>query len=225
MSIFSRIFKIGQAKMNQVVDSLEKPEAMLDQAIRDKEKQLLDLKKSVASCIASIRQTEAKMTQEKKEQEKWESNAEAAVTAGNEDLALKALARAKEHEEHAAQYQTNIDSQQEDVDKLKADLAAQQNQLAEYKRNKDFIIAQSKFAEAKKDIHEARAKAVGGKNIDNLMERMKQKADKSRHEAEAMEELSGVDSSLEKEFENLDGANANAELKAKLAEMKTKLGK
>ena len=168
MSIFSRIFKIGQAKMNQVVDSLEKPDVMLDQAIRDKEQQLIELKKSVASCIATVRQTEAKMNQEKKDQDKWELNAEAAIKAGKEDLALKALARAKEHEGNAAQYESNINSQQDDIGKLKADLATQQNQLAEYKRNKDFIVAQSKFVEAKKDIHEARAKAVGGKNSMNI---------------------------------------------------------
>ncbi len=35
MSIFSRIFKIGQAATHQVVEKLESPELMLDQAIRD----------------------------------------------------------------------------------------------------------------------------------------------------------------------------------------------
>ena len=225
MSIFSRIFKIGQAKVNQVVDSMEKPDIMLDQAIRDKEKQLVELKKSVASCIASVHQTEAQMNKELKEKEKWELNAEAALKSGKEELALKALERAKEHEGNATQFERNLQSQQADVDKLKTDLTTQQNQLAEYKRNRDFVVAQSKFADAKKDIHEARAKATGGKDIDNLMDRMKRKAEKSRYEADAMEELSEEGSSLEKEFESLGASQASADVQAKLDAMKAKLGK
>lgn len=224
MSIFSRIFKIGQAKVNQVVDNMEKPDIMLDQAIRDKEKQLVDLKKSVASCIASVHQTEAQMNKELKEKEKWELNAEAALKAGKEDLAIKALERAKEHEGNASQFESNLASQQADVDKLKSDLSTQQNQLAEYKRNRDFIVAQSKFADAKKDIHAARVKATGGKDIDNLMDRMKRKAEKSSYEADAMEELSEGGSSLEKEFESLEGTQANADIQSKLDAMKQKLG-
>jgi len=44
MSIFSRIFKIGQASANKVVEKFEKPELMLEQAIADKEKQIREVK-------------------------------------------------------------------------------------------------------------------------------------------------------------------------------------
>ena len=54
MSIFSRIFKIGQAKVNQVVDSMEKPEVMLDQAIRDNEKRLVELKKKFSDLYFNV---------------------------------------------------------------------------------------------------------------------------------------------------------------------------
>ena len=52
MSIFSRIFKVGQASINKLVDS-EKPELMLEQAIRDKEQQIRDAKQSIQKCIAT----------------------------------------------------------------------------------------------------------------------------------------------------------------------------
>ena len=55
MSIFSRIFKIGQAATHQVVEKLEKPELMLAQAIRDKEKPMREAKKAVQVCIATDR--------------------------------------------------------------------------------------------------------------------------------------------------------------------------
>jgi phage shock protein A len=44
MSIFSRLFKIGQASANKVVEKFEKPELMLEQAIADKEKQIREMK-------------------------------------------------------------------------------------------------------------------------------------------------------------------------------------
>ena len=53
MSVFSRLFKIGQAGANKMVDSMEKPELMLDQAIRDKDKQIREVKKALLQCIAT----------------------------------------------------------------------------------------------------------------------------------------------------------------------------
>ena len=57
MGIFRRLFKIGEAKANKLVDDLEKPELMLEQAIRDKEAQISEVKKSVMAVIATERET------------------------------------------------------------------------------------------------------------------------------------------------------------------------
>ena len=82
MSVFSRIFKIGQASANKVVDKLEKPELMLEQAIKDKEKQVREAKKSIQACIATERQSKALLEKERSEQATWEQKAEAAMKAG-----------------------------------------------------------------------------------------------------------------------------------------------
>ena len=44
---------------------MEKPELMLEQAIRDKEDQIRDAKKAIQGCIATERQTKAQLEQEK----------------------------------------------------------------------------------------------------------------------------------------------------------------
>ena len=64
MSVFKRLFKVGEAKANQIVDSMEKPELMLEQAIKDKAKQIGEAKKSVMSVIATERQTKALLLKE-----------------------------------------------------------------------------------------------------------------------------------------------------------------
>ena len=229
MSIFSRIFKVGQAAANKVVDKIENPELMLDQAIRDKDKQIQDAKKSVQSCIATERQAKALLEKERNEQKMWEQKAEMALKSGKEDLAVKALERASEHETKVEPLQSQWESQRAAVDELKKEIQSMNDQLAEYKRNKDFIIAQSKAAKVKKDIYEAKARISGGRRgADDLMARMKAKAERQSLEADAAKELAddtetGVDS-LEKEFAELGDAPANAAVNDKLAALKAKLG-
>jgi phage shock protein A len=226
MSVFSRLFKIGQAKANQVVDSLEKPELMLEQAIKDKDKQLRDAKKAIQDCIATERQTKALLEQEKNNKFKWEQKAEAALKAGKEDLAVRALSRSTEHEQKASSLQSNWESQRASVDSLKADIEKMGAEINDFKRNKDFIIAQSKAAEVKKSIYEAKAKISNSKDVDNLMDRMKAKAERTSYEADAAKELAesfdGTDA-LEKEFEDVGEASSSADVQKKLAAMKAKL--
>lgn len=227
MSIFSRIFNIGKAHTNKALDALEKPEVMLDQAIRNKEKQMREAKKSIQSCIATERQTKKLLDQEKSEQLIWEQRAQSALQQGKEDLAAKALQRSAEYEQKAAGLQTNWESQRNAVDELKRDILKMEEELNEFRRNKDFIIAQSKAAEVKKSIYEAKAKISRDRSTDDLMERMKRKAERQTDEADAAKELAQMSDgkdSLEKEFDELGSSAMSPSIQDKLAKMKAELG-
>lgn len=227
MSIFSRIFKVGQAAANKVVDKMEKPELMLEQAIRDKEEQIRDAKKSIQSCIATERQTKAMLEKEKNEKFAWEQKAEMALKAGKEDLAVRALQRATEHEQKMTTLDTQWQSQRAAVDELKKEIIKMGDEVAEFRRNKDFIIAQSKAAQVKKDIYEAKARISSKNNADDLMARMKAKAERQGHEADAAKEIAEVSTgdTLDKEFEGLGSSGgASVEVNDKLAALKAKLG-
>ncbi len=226
MSIFSRIFKIGQASANKVVESFEKPELMLEQAIADKEKQIREVKQSVQQVIATERQTKAQLEKEKAEKFQWEQKAEAAMRSGREDLAVKALERASEHEARAASLEPSWQSQQSGVAELKQEIIAMEAEVAEYRRNKDFIIAQSKAAQVKKDIYEAKARMTNKRSPDDLMARMKAKAERQGYEAEAAKEMAATPggTSLEDEFKSLGNGAGNPDVQAKLDALKAKLG-
>ena len=226
MSVFRRLFKVGEAAVSKVVDNLEKPELMLEQAIRDKEKQISEVKKSVMSVIATERQTKALLDRERAEQQNWEKKAEAALKAGKEDLAVKALSRAAEHEQKAKTLEATWKQQRANVDQLKQEILKLEDELAEFRRNKDFIIAQSKTAQVKKQIYEAKAKIKSDRTADDLMARMKAKAERQAFEAEAAQEMADTvgGDSLEKEFEGLETAAVPDDVQAKLEAMKSKLG-
>lgn len=226
MSIFSRIFKIGQASANKVVEKFEKPELMLEQAIADKEKQIREVKQSVQQVIATERQTKAQLEKEKAEKFQWEQKAEAAMRSGREDLAVKALERASEHESRAASLEPSWQSQQSSVAELKQEVIAMEAEVAEYRRNKDFIIAQSKAAQVKKDIYEAKARMTNSRSPDDLMARMKAKAERQGFEADAAKEMatSPGGTSLEDEFKSLATGAGSPDVQAKLDALKAKLG-
>jgi phage shock protein A len=225
MSIFNRLFKVGQASANQLVDKLEKPELMLEQAIKDKDKQIREAKKSIQQCIATERQTKAQLEKEKVEKFNWEQKAEAAMRAGREDLAVKALERATEHEQRATALDPNWQSQRASVEELKKEIIEMENQLAEFRRNKDFIIAQSKAAQVKKDIYEAKARVSKNNNADDLMARLKAKAERQTYEADAAKELADDTNptALEDEFKDLGGTASSPGVQDKLAALKAKM--
>lgn len=225
MSIFNRLFKVGQASANQLVDKLEKPELMLEQAIKDKDKQIRETKQSIQQCIATERQTKAQLEKEKVEKFNWEQKAEAAMRAGREDLAVKALERATEHEQRATALEPNWQSQRNSVDELKKEIIEMENQLAEFRRNKDFIIAQSKAAQVKKDIYEAKARVTKNNSADDLMARLKAKAERQTFEADAAKELAETvtPTSLEDEFKDIGGTASSPGVNDKLAALKAKM--
>lgn len=226
MGIFSRLFKIGEAHANKAIDSLEKPEVMLDQAIKDKGNQIKEAKRSVQSVIATERQTKFNLNKETQAQKDWESKAEAALRAGNEELAVKALNRASEHEQKAQALEASWTTQRESVESLKTDILKMEEELSEFKRNKDFIIAQSKTAEVKKKIYEAKANMASDRSADDLMARMKAKAERQSFEADAAKEMAesfGESDSLEKEFQDIGTSQASAQVQDKLAALKARV--
>ena len=227
MSIFSRFFKVGQATLHKLVDRMEDPEKMLDQAVRDKGNQIREAKKAIQECIATERQTKATLDKEKTEKFSWEQKAEAALKAGKEELAVKALSRATEHEQKAKLLETNWQQQRNNVEALKKDIMKLEDELADFKRNKDFIVAQSKAASVKKQIYEAKAKIGTKDTSDDLMARLKSRAERDSYEAEAAEELADTfegGDSLEKEFDQLGSGTVNVDVQNKLNAMKMKLG-
>jgi phage shock protein A len=224
MSILKRVFKVGEAKAHKFVDKLEKPELMLDQAVRDQEEAIREAKQKVSQVIATERQNKALLDKETDNAQEWERKAHLALKAGNEDLATKALMRSEEHDQKAAGLRPQWESQRNSVESLKVEIRRMEDELAELKRNKDIIIAQSKAAEVKKEIYEAKAK-IGESGTHDLIERMKAKAERTSYEADAAQELAadaGGDT-LEKEFQKLEGKTASDSVQTKLEALKAQL--
>ena len=224
MGIFSRIFKIGQAEANQLIDKMEKPEKMIDQAIRDREKQIAEAREAIVKVIATEKQTKAELDRALREKEEWVRKAEMALRAGKEELAGQALVRSEEYEKEAETYREQWQLQHGESAKLNQALGEMESDFASLKRERNVIIAQSKAAEVKKDIYRAKAK-IGRSNTNDLIERMRAKAQQSSYEADAAGELGESDgqNALENEFAALESKQVSGSVAEKLAAMKARL--
>ena len=225
MNVFARILKVGEAKINQITDKLENPELMLNQAIVDQQKKIGQVKEKVRDVIAEERRTYRLLQQEQENQKEWENKAKKALQLNEEELATKALVRAEEYEVNYKQLLPTWEELRNQADQLKLEVKKLEDEFNQLKRNKEVLIAQSKAANVKKVIYDAKASIGNSKNTD-LVERMKAKIEKQKYQAEASAEialdLDGQDS-LEKKFAKIDSVNASSSVQSKLDNLRKEL--
>lgn len=205
-----------------MISRAENPEKMLNQLITDMNQQLIDSKKSVASAIADEKKIERSIQNSRQQAEEWERKATLAVKAGKDDLAREALARKKEAEKYAAEYEQQWEQQHASVEKLKTALRNLQQKIEEAQRKKNLLVARAKRAEAQKKIQET----IGGMSDTSAFEafdRMSQQMDQMEAENEAYEELenSSENENLEQQFAELESSDSDTD--KQLEELKKKV--
>jgi len=188
MGIFARLATLLKSNLNDLISSSEDPEKMLNQIVLDMGNQLLEAKRQVAASIADEKRLAKQVEQETLNAAEWERRAMLAVRSGDDALAKEALARKKEHQALAEQFQEQWSKQKQAVDQLKLALRALNNKIEEAKRKKNLLIARKKRAEAQKAIQET---MTGLKNASafETFDRMAGRIEQMEAEAEAHAEL------------------------------------
>src|SRR3954463_2914877 len=188
MGIFARLRTLLTSNLNDLISNSEDPEKMLNQIVLDMSNQLLEAKRQVAQSIADEKRLQKQVEQETANAAEWEKRAMLAVRAGDDALAKEALARKKEHQTLAEQFQDQWQKQKAAVEQLKIDLRALNNKIKEAKRKKSLLIARKKRAEAQKAIQET---MTGLKNASafETFDRMAGRIEQMEAEAEAHAEL------------------------------------
>ncbi|MCA9603434.1 MAG: PspA/IM30 family protein [Polyangiales bacterium] len=222
MGFFARLATLLKSNLNDLINRAEDPEKMLEQVIVEMGQQLIEAKKQVAIAIADEKKLEKRTQTEFQQANEWEQKAMMAVRAGDDALAKEALARKKEHDGIAAQYQDQWQKQKAAVEQLKTALRALNFKIEEAKRKKNVLIARARRAEAMKSIHETMA-GLSDASAFETFDRMAQKIEQREAEAEAGAELAEeyTGDVLKHKFAQLEQtAGADADLEA----LKQKMG-
>lgn len=224
MGFLHRLLKIGQANAKRVLENLEKPEQLLDQAILDQERALVEAKKGVQEAIAIERRMKGELDEEIANQKLWESHSITALKEGDEARATQAVIRSDTHERKALLLQPQWETRCKEIDRLKAGILQSEEELAELRNGKAEIDKQNTITNAKNLVYNIKNRSI--KNTpEDLMDRVTTTALRSSDKADALLEMSQTTpvTPHENEFSRMEKEASDASIQAKLAALKVKI--
>ena len=217
MGILDRVSNILRANINDILDRAEDPEKMLDQILRDMENAIRDARSQVAEMIAQEKMIRRDMEESEKLAQEWERKAELAVKKGKDDLAVEALRRKKDYQDHAEVYRRQWEAQKAAVEKLKKELEELERKYENAKRNREVLIARRRRAIAQEQLIRTSERL---EKIDYAaeLERMERRILEEEARAEAAAEL--AEAPVEEQFAELE---EDEELQQELAALKERV--
>jgi phage shock protein A len=191
---------------------------MADEYLRQLNNEMYEAKTSVAAAMADAMKLNSREAQYTAETEQWASKAEAALRAGDENLAKAALSRKVQSGKLAEQYRQQSDAQDEQVNQLQQALVQLETRIVETKSKKEMIVAKKNRAQTQEAIQRT-VRGLGNITAMDKLDQLEEKVDDRLARADAMAKLE--QGTLESKFRDLE---QNQEVDNELAELKRKLG-
>ncbi len=210
MGIFTRMSNMLKSKVNSTLDEMENPIELLDQKVRDMEKQLNTAKLNSAQIIGNAHEIKKKMETCEIEVKDYEDKVKLALSKNNEDLAKKALARKIEAEKKLDSLKVSYETARNQADTIKKNLAALEAEINKTRSYRDEAAARYSNAKASQKVNEVLAN-VQTKSNSIEIDSIERKIQKHEALANGLAELRDVDT-FESEFEALDTVDLDLEL-------------
>ena len=222
MGLFKRMGDIISANLNDMTEQFEDPEKMLKQAIREMETSIEQARRDVARAMASDKIVANELAENKTKAQQWYLRAEAAVEAGDDEMARKAVGRKQEYDKIVAALSDQHVAAVESSTTLRRQLEAMQAKLAEAKRQLGTLTARKKAADVRAKMSVGNASVELNSDAFAKFDRMREKVEMAEAEADALRELAG-DSAASPQIDEPD--NLDLEVDAELLALKKKLKK
>ena len=224
MGIISRFKDIMSSNINALLDKAENPEKMIDQTMRNLNKDLAKVRDETAEVMADENRTKRQLDEVTAEVNKMQNYAEKAVLAGNDADAAKFL-------QEKAKLQAKQESMQKTYEAAAANSMKMRqmhdklvSDISELESRKDAIKAKLRVAKAQQDINKVTSSVDSSSSI-AAFQRMEDKADAmlDRAEAEAQLNYSAQTSEVDQLASKYDAA-PDSSVQDELAALKAKLG-
>lgn len=232
MNIFKRLFRIGEAEINSVIDKMEDPIRMTEQGIREMKGDLDKAIESLAQIKAMAIRARNEKTKKQAEAQEYENKAILLLSKAQkgeldmmqaERLATEALTlkenlladvtilegQQEVHEKAAAGIQNNIEI-------LKFNITKWENELKTLK-------SRIRVSRATKEVNKQMAKIDSNSTI-SMLERMKEKVEEEEALAQAYGDLAQKKTTVDEEINEAIGSTQTGTVNQKLDEIKRKLG-
>jgi len=229
MGLFNRIFKIGEANANALVDQLEDPIKMTEQAIRDLKVDLENSIKALAEVKALAIRSKNEVEMNKTKAQEYENKAmmllQKAAGGGMDQaeadkLAQSALEKKDEVTRNLTSALQNQKKYDESVSKLDTQIKKLKSNITTWENEARVLKARAKVSEATKTVNKQLA-GIDSSSTVAMLERMKEKVDQQEALSESYAEIANdnvsVDDEINLALENTSSSDALNALKQKLA--------
>lgn len=230
--IFQRLFKTGQAEAHGLIDKLEDPIKMSEQAVRDLK---TDLQESLRS-LAEVKAISIRMNQDAEDARRLSGDYERKamlllqkaqsgdlVAADAERLAREALTRKDEADVRAAQSGEQAQAQHAMVQKLQSNVNDLKSKIGSYENDLTMLRARAKTASATRKINQ-RLASVDSRGTVALLERMKEKVAEEEALSQAYGDMGDASRSVDDEIDRALIGSGSAKSEDSLAALKAKMG-
>jgi phage shock protein A len=224
MGLFKRMSDIISANLNDMAEQYEDPEKMLKQAVYEMESSIDEARRNVARSMASEKVVAKELAENQRHATQWQSRAEAAVGAGDDQLARKALSRKQEYEKIVAALADQHVAAVEASTTLRRQLDGMQAKLAEAKRRLGTLSARQKAANVRAKMALGTIDPQLNEDAFAKFDRMREKVEMAEAEAEALRELAG-DNGHRRAAPVVEPDDVDLEVDAELRELKLRMKK
>jgi phage shock protein A len=217
MSILDRLFRVGEAKANKVVDKLEDPVEMSQQILRELNTQL---QKGISSeaeikAIALGHRAEEKSNSDKADEWKTKcfmlmDKADAATGDEKENLNKLAEIAAQNNKDYLSKSQQaaqNAQREESSLSVMDKKLKELRDTIAKTKNDVDTIRSQQATATASENINKAMS-SIDTDGLVQTMQRMKEKVTATELRAQAYAEVDDANLSSEQEIDKVLNTNS-----------------
>lgn len=208
-NLFDRFVRVAQANVNNVLQGMEDPEKVLDQAVNEMQQDLIKVRQSYAEVLATQRRMMAQKEQEQGIADQWYKRAELAVERGDDELAKEALTRRQAAVTRVKDFEAQGDAMSGNVDNLFDSVKALETKIQQAKDEKEQLIARARTAKTTSQVNEMLSD-VGSSSGAGAFDRMKEKVESLEARAEVSQGMlpaSSAPGSVEDRFKALEAGN------------------
>ncbi len=233
MSIFKRLFKVGQSEAHAVLDKMEDPIKMTEQGIRDLKKDLQGAMTSLAEVKGIAIRTRREGDNNKKLAAEYERKAMVLLqkmqngemdAVDAERLAAEALNKKEQHAQDAVRISQEAERHEKMANQLQANVSKIKTSISSYENDLITLKARSKTATATKKSNKQISQIDSSGTI-AMLEKMKQRVEEDESLAVAYGEMASADQSVDDEINAaLGGDKPTPSTSQSLLELKQKMG-
>ena len=231
MSIFRRLFKVGEAQANSAIDQIEDPVKMSEQAIRDLKNDLNNALESLAEVKALAIRTRRDQKNYQQQASDYEKKAMLLLQRAQQGqldpaeadrLATEALSKKEQATQQVVRIQDEVQKYDNMTGNLETKVNSLRSQISSWENEIKTLKARAKVSSATKKLNKQLA-GIDSSSTVAMLERMKDKVAEEESLAESYGEIAAAPKSVDAEIEKALGDSSHAG-SDQLAALKAKMG-